>query len=107
MAEVGPMDHPIVYVAVIADRHADPEFKVFSTQLEAVEYARGNADAYAYRPEDVEERTIAGSVYYASYSPESDYVSVTACRVDAANIADWCDPARNYHSMPHRGCILR
>jgi hypothetical protein len=106
MAEVGPMDHPIVYVAVIADRHADPQVRVFSTEDEAVGYARGCAHAYAYRESDVDERDVAGYVYDAAYS-ESDRVSVVACRVDGAVIADWCDPTHHYHANPHRGCILR
>lgn len=65
-----------VYVALIEDRHADPEPVVFSTPELAVEYARGWAQEHASRFGGYEERPIDGWLFHASYSPESDRVSV-------------------------------
>lgn len=73
-----------IYVAMINDRHTDPEPYMFSTAEAAIEYARRCAHEYAHQPEDVEEDEIGGWLYYASYSGESDSVWVIEKELDAA-----------------------
>lgn len=66
-----------IYVAMICDRHTDPEPEVFSTPEAAIEYARTQAQEGA-RYEDAfqEEETPDGWLYYAIYSMEGDSVWV-------------------------------
>ena len=71
-----------VYVAMICDRHADPEPYVFSSGAAAIEYARKKAHDGAHKPEDVEETPIPGWLYYAAYSSEGDAVWVVEKEVD-------------------------
>jgi hypothetical protein len=72
-----------LYVAMIADRHTDPEPFLFATADEAIAYARRCANEYARSPESVEESEIEGWLYYASYSVEGDAVWVLAKTVGA------------------------
>jgi hypothetical protein len=72
-----------VYVAMICDRHTDPEPHVFSTADAAINYARSQAHANAHDPADVEESDIAGWLYYATYSGEGDSVWVVGKEIDA------------------------
>ncbi len=71
-----------VYVAMIADRHADVEAHVFTSDRAAIAYAKQCVAAYARHPESVEEQEVAGWLYYASYSPEGDAVWVVEREVD-------------------------
>jgi len=70
-----------IYVAMICDRHTDPEPFLFSTAQAAIEHAKSCALEYAREPEDVEEEPINGWLYYARYS-EEDSVWVLAKQVD-------------------------
>lgn len=70
-----------VYVALINDRHADLEAYVFTTPTAAIEYARTCAYTYAQNADDVQEQEIADWLYYAQFSPESDYVRVVQCEL--------------------------
>lgn len=71
-----------VYVAVVNDRHADPEVTVYADEGEAIKYARGQAKEGAHEESDYEEHPVndamqrLGWVFYASYSEESDSVWV-------------------------------
>lgn len=71
-----------VFIAMIADRHTDPEPHPFSTADAAIEYARQCAHEYAHDPADIEEETIGGWLYYARYSPEGDRVWVLTKTMD-------------------------
>lgn len=71
-----------VYVAMICDRHTDPEPYVFTTAEAAIDYARSCAVACAREPEDVEESAIDGWLYHATYSEEGDSVWVIAKTLD-------------------------
>ena len=71
-----------IYVAMVKDRHCDPEPYVFTTPEAAIEYARSEAHEYARTPEDVEEETIDGWLYYARYSCEGDSVWVVGKVLD-------------------------
>lgn len=73
-----------VYVAMICDRHADPEPYVFSTPEAAIEYARSEAHEYAHSAEDVEESAIDGWLYHATYSGEGDSVWVVEKELDGS-----------------------
>jgi hypothetical protein len=73
-----------LYVAMIADRHADPEPYLFETPEEAIAYARLCAQRYATRPEDFQESPVDGWLYHATYSVESDSVWVLAKTVGEA-----------------------
>jgi hypothetical protein len=73
-----------IYVAMIADRHDDPEPYLFETADEAIAYARRTAQAFAHEPEDVEEASVEGWLYYATYSVEGDSVWVLAKTVGEA-----------------------
>lgn len=71
-----------VYVAMINDRHSDPEPYLFSTAAEAIDYARRCAQEYAYEPASIDETPVDGWLYHARYSEESDVVWVLAKAVD-------------------------
>jgi hypothetical protein len=73
-----------VYVAMINDRHADPEAHVFSTAEAAIDYARTWAQDNALRPSDFSESDVEDLLYYASYSAtEGDSVWVVERTIDA------------------------
>jgi hypothetical protein len=74
-----------VYVAMICDRHADPEPYVFTTQEMAITYAATCVSEYARHPEDIEDHVPPpdGWLYYTTYSPEGDAVWVLAKQIDA------------------------
>jgi hypothetical protein len=65
-----------VYVAMICDRHADPEPYVFTDAETAIAYAKREATEGARTPENIVEEPIQGWLYYARYSPEGDSVWV-------------------------------
>ena len=67
---------------MICDRHADPEPYVFSTAEAAIAYASACALAYAHSPEQVEETSVNGWLYYAKYSVEDDSVWVVEKEMD-------------------------
>jgi len=74
-----------VYVAMINDRHCDPEPYVFSTAEAAIGYARSTAMEYARSHGDFEEHISpppGGWLYYATYSVEGDSVWVVEKEVD-------------------------
>jgi hypothetical protein len=73
-----------IYLAMIADRHADTEPFPFSTADRAIAYARGWAVAAARFDGDFQEPRVPGGwLYYATYSPESDSVWVVEKALDA------------------------
>lgn len=65
-----------VYVLIVEDRHSDTDVQVFASADLAVARAKAVAAKYARSPEDIEERQIAGWIYFANYSCESDSVRV-------------------------------
>jgi len=82
MSQPNGTDTAAVYVAMIADRHADPEPHLFSTADKAIEYARRIANEYALEPADVDEsHQPDGWLYHATYS-EDDSVWVLAKEID-------------------------
>ena len=78
-----------LYIAIVEDRHIDVEVQPFTTPEAAIAYARTQAEANdrGYVPdeddEDIGEQEIEGYVYYATYSPEGDSVSVVERDLDA------------------------
>ncbi len=76
-----------VYVAMINDRHAEPEPELFTTAEAAIDHARTWAQEHAHYDDDFEEPAIPEEwLYYATYSPESDAVWVVAKDLDAEAI---------------------
>jgi hypothetical protein len=71
-----------LYVAMIEDRHTDPEPFVFSTPEAAVEFARSQAVNGARGGFEVEEEPIDGWLFYARYSDEGDSVWVIEKTLD-------------------------
>ena len=72
-----------LYVAMICDRHADPEPFVFSTAEAAMAYARALAEEGAHNPADLDEPEVPdGWLYYATYSGEDDSVWVLEKTLD-------------------------
>lgn len=71
-----------LYVAMICDRHSDPEPFLFVTAEAAIKYARRCANENAWDPANVEETEIDGWLYYATYSVEGDRVWVLEKEVD-------------------------
>lgn len=69
-------DTGTLYVAMICDRHTDPEPFVFTTPELAIDYARTAMAEYARDPADIEEQPIDGWLYHATYSVEGDSVWV-------------------------------
>jgi hypothetical protein len=65
-----------VYVAMIADRHADPEPEVFTTSEAAINYVERWAKAHARVPENIVEEEAEGWLFCLEYSPEGDSVWV-------------------------------
>ncbi|HKO85644.1 MAG TPA: hypothetical protein VJ140_14050 [Actinomycetota bacterium] len=61
-----------VFICVVNDRHADPEATAWTTADAAIEHARTEARACARHPEDYEERTVEGWLFYVRYSCEGD-----------------------------------
>lgn len=51
-----------VYVAMVCDRHRDPEPFLFATAEAAIDYARGQAARMAHDPDDVDESFTPGRV---------------------------------------------
>jgi hypothetical protein len=72
-----------VYVVVINDRHADLDVEVYTKPEIAIERARSWAKQAINPdyPEDYQEQTIPGWLFYAKYSPEDDYVRVHECEL--------------------------
>lgn len=77
-----------VYVAMVCDRHADPEPEVFSTAEAAIAYVREYVNEYARYPEDVEEDPVEGWLFYIRWSEEGDRAWVVEKEVDAEVGAD-------------------
>jgi hypothetical protein len=71
-----------VYVALISDRHSDPEPEVFASADAAIQYAKDCAAKYSLDG-TYEQTDIPGWLFYATYSPESDSVRVQAKEVRA------------------------
>lgn len=75
-----------VYVAIVNDRHVDPDPWVFSTAARAVDFARTWFQDHVHPDvvddEDVGEQEMDGWLYYASYSVEGDAVWVVEKVVD-------------------------
>lgn len=74
-----------VYVAMIDDRHVDPEAYVFTTEALAVGFARNEAFELARANTDVDESPVSpvsGWLYHATYSVEGDSVWVVARELD-------------------------
>lgn len=65
-----------IFIAMINDRHTDPEPFPFTTAEDAINFARTEAYEYAHTVEDVEETNVDGWLYSATYSPEGDSVWV-------------------------------
>lgn len=72
-----------VYVAMIHDRHVDPEAYVFSTPDTAIETARRMAAENA-RGNEVNVDPVDGWLFHATYSVEGDCVWVVEKTLDAA-----------------------
>lgn len=74
-----------VYIAMVADRHRDPEPYVFTTAEAALEFAERFARESARRPEDfmIWPDTPPEWMFHASYSGEGDAVWVLAKVIDA------------------------
>lgn len=70
-----------IYIAMVDDRHVDPEPHPFSTADAAIAYAKAACDEYAWHPEDIEEEPIDGWLYYARYGEDSS-VWVVAKQLD-------------------------
>ena len=73
----------MVYVAIIHDRHAEPDAEVFTTADAAITYARTWAQEHAHFPDDFEEHDVKEWLYYADYSCEGDSVWVLEKNIDA------------------------
>jgi hypothetical protein len=73
-----------LYIAMVNDRHIDPEPYVFSTAQDAIDFARRCARSYAYDPDEIEEHEPQGNwLYSATYSVEGDSVWVVEKTLDA------------------------
>lgn len=74
----------IVYVAVVEDRHADPDPQVFTDREAAIAWALKEATESARGgPEDVEVLNLPQYYeFYVSYSPESDCAWVVKRELD-------------------------
>jgi hypothetical protein len=70
-----------LYVVIIEDRHSDVEVELYSDEIKAVERAKEICQEYSNGPEDINEYLTddmkeEGWIYNATYSCESDGVSV-------------------------------
>jgi hypothetical protein len=73
-----------VYVAMICDRHSNPEPYLLSDAQAAIDFARDQANSLAYDPLVVEEEPIGGWLYHATYSGEGDSVWVIEREIEMA-----------------------
>jgi hypothetical protein len=71
-----PLPAGVVYVAMVCDRHSDPEATVFTDQEQAIAWARETARELNRNPGDYKEETIEGWLFCAEYSSEGDSVWV-------------------------------
>lgn len=71
-----------VFVVMVNDRHSDPEPFVFTTEEDAVDFARARAREYAYDQSDIDESPADGWLYRATYSVEGDSVWVISKGID-------------------------
>ena len=76
-----------LFVAMIADRHTDPEPELFSTAAAAIDYARTYAFDHARSRRYVSEEPIDGWLYHARYSDEGDSVWVLEKEVDPKELS--------------------
>lgn len=75
-----------IYVAMVNDRHDDPEPFLFTTAQAAVDFARKYATDSVKRPEDFEETHVglpSDWLYSATFSVEGDSVWVLKKATDA------------------------
>ncbi len=70
-----------LYIAMIADRHSDPEPYPFTTPEAAIAFARREAEQLTNT--EVVEEPVAGWLYHATYSGEGDSVWVVERELDA------------------------
>ena len=73
-----------VYVAMIEDRHTDPDPVLFSTAEAAIEHARTEALRLAGHEDFIEEEEVDGWLYSATCGNEGDSVWVIEKEVDCA-----------------------
>lgn len=71
-----------IYIAIWKDRHSDTTAHPFSTPEKAIEFATTKAKEYALEPEDYEEHTYDGFLFYVGYSCEGDCIYVVESTVD-------------------------
>lgn len=74
-----------IYIAMVCDRHTDPEPEVFATPDSAIAWARAEAGnlAAGHPGCTVEEGQVDGWLYYATYCVEGDSVWVIEKTLDA------------------------
>lgn len=80
-----------VYIAMVSDRHTEPEARVFSTSEKAIAFAssiieENRASADKVDPKDAvglnDIMRAAGWIFYACYSTEGDAVWVVKSELD-------------------------
>lgn len=78
-------DQITIFIAMVNDRHVEPQAHPFSTAEAAIDYARRTAQEYAHSPEDFREEPVDGWLYHATYSVEGDGVWVVEKTLDEAD----------------------
>lgn len=74
-----------VYVAMVFDRHADPEPYVFSTAEAAIAFARQEFAECVHSPEHIVKEPVEGWLWHARYELEDDSAWVIEKELDRAD----------------------
>ena len=72
-----------IFIAIWKDRHSDTTAHPFSTAEKAIEFAKEKAHEYAREEDDYKEMDVAGWLFYAEYSCESDCIYVIEKELDS------------------------
>lgn len=94
-----------LYVAVINDRHSDPDPRLFFDLSAAVAVARGYALECTPEPGVIDEEPVDSHLYSVGWGGEGDCAWVVQRKVHAS--VPLCDEVAGMHVTPHRGCVLR
>ena len=75
-----------MYLAVVCDRHTDPEYRMSENKSKAVAWARDRFKEVVAYPEEIKENEIKGLYYQATYLEDGDHAYVTT--VESLDVPD-------------------
>jgi hypothetical protein len=70
-----------IYIVLCSDRHSDDVIMAFKKPESAIEFAKRFIELNKWEDAEVEEEEIIEWLYYATYSPDGDFVRVEECEL--------------------------